>query len=167
MRHLDEMLLADLQGYLVDDILVKVDRAGMHVPLETRMPFLDHRVVEAAWTLPHHMLIRDGRRKWVLREILARYLPPELTERPKAGFGVPLAAWLRGPLRPWAEGLLSASALDDHGLLETAAVRRLWEEHTQVRVDRSKELWPVLMFQGWIAGSPTSSPEATPRAAAR
>lgn len=160
--HLDAMLREDLEGYLVDDILVKVDRASMHVSLETRMPFLDHRVVEAAWTLPHHMLIRDGRRKWVLREILARYLPPELIERPKAGFGVPLAAWLRGPLRPWAEGLLSASALDDHGLLEAAAVRRLWEEHTQVRVDRSRELWPVLMFQGWIAGPPSSSPTATP-----
>lgn len=151
-EHLDAMLLDDLEGYLVDDILVKVDRAAMHVSLETRMPFLDHRVVEAAWSLPRRMLIRDGRQKWVLREILSRYVPPSLTERPKAGFGVPLAPWLRGPLRPWAEGLLATRALEEHGLLETAAVRRLWADHVERRIDRSRELWPVLMFQGWVAG---------------
>lgn len=152
VSHLDAMLLDDLQGYLVDDILVKVDRAAMHVSLETRMPFLDHRVVEAAWTLPDRMLIRDGRRKWVLREILKRYVPPSLTDRPKAGFGVPLAAWLRGPLRPWAEELLSEGRLAEHGLLEVAAVRRLWDDHVVRGVDRSRELWPVLMFQGWLGG---------------
>ncbi len=151
------MLATDLRGYLVDDILVKVDRAAMHVSLETRMPFLDHRVVEAAWRLPQRMLVRDGRTKWALREILARYVPPHLTERPKAGFGVPLAAWLRGPLRPWAEELLTVGALDEHGLLETVEVRRLLEEHTTGRADRSRELWPVLMFQGWIAGPPRSA----------
>jgi asparagine synthase (glutamine-hydrolysing) len=156
LDHLDAMLATDMQGYLVDDILVKVDRAAMHVSLETRMPFLDHRVVEAAWRLPHRMLVRDGRTKWVLREILARYVPPELTERPKAGFGVPLAAWLRGPLRPWAEELLAAGRLDEHGLLETSAVRLLWDEHRQGRADRSRELWPILMFQGWISGEPQS-----------
>jgi asparagine synthase (glutamine-hydrolysing) len=154
--HLDAMLLDDLEGYLVDDILVKIDRAAMHVSLETRMPFLDHRVVEAAWMLAHDALIRDGRRKWVLREILSRYVPPSLTERPKAGFGVPLGPWLRGPLRPWAEALLAERALKEHGLLETAAVRRLWADHIERRTDRSRELWPVLMFQGWLLGKPRS-----------
>lgn len=154
LSHLDAMLASNLQGYLADDILVKVDRAAMHVSLETRMPFLDHRVVEAAWRLPHRMLVRDGRTKWVLREILSRYVPPQLTERPKAGFGVPLAAWLRGPLRPWAEELLAVGALEEHGLLETEAVRRLWGELVGGRADRSRELWAVIMFQGWIAGPP-------------
>mgnify|MGYP002152383665 CR=1 FL=1 len=160
LDHLDAMLATDLREYLVDDILVKVDRAAMHVSLETRMPFLDHRVVEAAWRLSHRMLVRDGRTKWVLREILRRYVPPELTERPKAGFGVPLAAWLRGPLRPWAEELLAVTALDEHGLLETGEVRHLWREHSAGEADRSRELWPVLMFQGWIRGEPQPQPVA-------
>ncbi len=162
LDHLDAMLATDLQGYLVDDILVKVDRAAMHVSLETRMPFLDHRVVEAAWRLPHRMLVRDGRTKWVLREILARYVSPELTERPKAGFGVPLAPWLRGPLRPWAEELISVGALEEHGLLETDEVRRLWREHSQREADRSRELWPILMFQGWINGTPEERQASIP-----
>ena len=148
--HLDRMLLMDLEGYLPDDILVKVDRAAMHVSLETRMPFLDHRLVELAWSLPERMLVRDGVTKWVLRRILVRHVDPSLTERPKAGFGVPLGSWLRGTLRPWAEQLLSPACIQQFGLLEVVAVRRLWAEHVTGIVDRSRELWPVLMLQGWL-----------------
>jgi asparagine synthase (glutamine-hydrolysing) len=145
-----QLLRTDLVTYLPDDVLTKVDRASMAVSLETRAPFLDRRVLEAAWRLPTSSKVRDGTSKWVLRRILYRLLPRTLVERPKMGFGVPLADWLRGPLRPWAEDLLSPAALTRHGLLDPAPVRRAWKLHTDRRRDLGYELWDVLMLQAWL-----------------
>jgi asparagine synthase (glutamine-hydrolysing) len=145
-----QLLKADLVSYLPDDVLTKVDRASMAVSLETRAPFLDRGVLEAAWRLPTSTKVRDGTSKWVLRRILYRHVPPELVDRPKMGFGVPLADWLRGPLRPWAEDLLSPDALTRHGLLDPAPVRRAWKLHTDGRQDLGYELWDVLMLQAWL-----------------
>ena len=146
----DRMMYRDTLTYLPDDICVKVDRAAMAVSLETRMPFLDHRVVEMAWSLPQHLLVRDGTSKWVLRQVLGRYVPPALTERPKLGFGIPLAAWLRGPLRDWADDLLAPAMLGADDYLDAAAVDRLWAAHRAGRRDHTKVLWNVLMFQSWL-----------------
>ena len=139
----------DTTGYLPDDILHKVDRAAMAVSLETRVPLLDHRLVSLAWRLPMHAKVRDGRTKWILRELLARQLPRSVFERPKAGFAVPVGDWLRGPLRPWAEDLLAPDRLRSDGLLDVAGVRRIWEQHRDGKVDRSFALWPILMFRAW------------------
>ena len=139
----------DTERYLPDDILHKVDRAAMSVSLETRVPLLDHRIVELAWRLPMRTRVRGGATKWVLRELLARNVPRALFERPKVGFGIPLSDWLRGPLRPWAEDLLSPETLRRDGLLDVDAVRRIWEDHVSDRVDGGWELWPLLMFQAW------------------
>jgi asparagine synthase (glutamine-hydrolysing) len=140
----------DTERYLPDDILHKVDRAAMSVSLETRVPLLDHRLVELAWRLPMHSKVRDGTEKWLLRQLLARDVPRELFERPKAGFGIPVGQWLSGPLRPWAEDLLSPAALQADGLLDVAAVRHIWADHTTGRWDAGYELWPILMFQAWL-----------------
>jgi asparagine synthase (glutamine-hydrolysing) len=145
-----QLLKADLVSYLPDDVLTKVDRASMAVSLETRAPFLDRGVLEAAWRLPASSKVRDGTSKWVLRRILYRHVPRTLVDRPKMGFGVPLAQWLRGPLRPWAEDLLSAQALNRHGLLDPEPVRRAWRLHTARRQDLGYELWDVLMLQAWL-----------------
>jgi asparagine synthase (glutamine-hydrolysing) len=139
----------DTTGYLPDDILHKVDRAAMAVSLETRVPLLDHRLVALAWRLPERARVRDGVGKWVLREALARHVPRALLDRPKAGFAVPIGRWLRGPLRPWAEDLLAPEALGREGLLDVAAVRRLWSAHLGSDSDDAHELWPVLMFRAW------------------
>lgn len=139
----------DTTGYLPDDILHKVDRAAMAVSLETRVPLLDHRLVALAWRLPHHVKVRDGIGKWVLREVLARHVPRALFERPKTGFGIPLGAWLRGPLRSWADGLLAPDLLIEDGLLDATRVRRLWQQHVEGRWDAGYDLWPILMFQAW------------------
>ncbi|WP_370262362.1 asparagine synthase (glutamine-hydrolyzing) [Limnobacter sp.] len=139
----------DVGQYLPDDLLVKVDRASMNASLEARAPLLDHRVVELAFALPGHALTREGAGKWALRQVLYRHVPKALIERPKTGFSVPLAAWLRGPLRQWAEDLLSESRLRDGGLLDARPVRTLWQEHLSGQFDRSSYLWNVLMFQAW------------------
>jgi asparagine synthase (glutamine-hydrolysing) len=152
----ERMMVADTLGYLPDDILTKVDRASMAHSLEARVPLLDHRVVEAAWQLPLDLRIRGGRTKWILREIVGRRIPPAMFERPKRGFAQPIGAWLRGPLRPWAEDLLSAGALDRTGLVEVAPVRALWSEHLSGRQDHHAALWTVLVLQGWADGSSRS-----------
>jgi len=135
--------------YLPDDILVKLDRASMSVGLEGREPLLDHRVLEFAWRLPHRLRISGGSGKWLLRRVLDRYVPRALVERPKMGFGVPIDAWLRGPLRGWAEDLLSEKSLREAGLLDPAPVRQQFAEHLSGRRNRQYSLWGALMVQAW------------------
>ncbi|HXG58111.1 MAG TPA: asparagine synthase C-terminal domain-containing protein, partial [Thermoanaerobaculia bacterium] len=140
------LMFLDFAMYLPDDILVKVDRASMAVSLEAREPLLDHRLIEFAWSLPLDMKLRHGKGKWILRQLLRRFLPDDLVDREKRGFGLPLAAWLRGPLRDWAEPLLSDPSLGD--FYDVATVDRLWREHLDGE-DRQALIWNVLMFQAW------------------
>lgn len=144
------MMYWDSITYLPDDILCKVDRAAMSVGLETRVPFLDHRVAELAWRMPMSMKIVDNQGKWILRQMLYRHVPRELIERPKAGFGIPVGDWLRGPLRSWAEDLLDETRLRREGHLDAAQVRRTWNEHLSGRCDWTPRLWAVLMLQAWL-----------------
>ena len=143
------MQFLDSVTYLPDDILTKVDRATMAVALEARVPLLNHKVVEFAWTLPLDLKIRDGQSKWALRQVLYRHVPRELVDRPKQGFSIPLAAWLRGPLRDWAEALLAPAALAADGLLNPVPVRHAWAEHLTGRRDHAHALGAVLMLQAW------------------
>ena len=147
---MSQLLRADLVTYLPDDVLTKVDRASMAVSLETRAPFLDRGVLDVAWRLPASSKLRDGVSKWMLRQVLYRHVPRSLVDRPKMGFGIPVSAWLRGPLRPWAEDLLAAPALARHGVLDPGPVREAWRLHLSKRRDLGYELWDVLMLEAWL-----------------
>ncbi len=146
----EQMLWLDLVGYLPDDILAKLDRAAMAVSLETRVPFLDRRLLDLAWRLPLDAKLRGGKTKWLLRQVLERHVPAELVDRPKMGFGLPIGTWLRGELAPWAEHLLDERRLRAQGLLDPIPIRRAWDLHRSGRRDLGYELWDVLVLQSWI-----------------
>ena len=145
----ERMMFLDTVTYLPNDILVKVDRAAMANSLETRVPFLDHRVVEFAWKVPMDLKIRDGKAKWLLRQVLNQYVPKEMIERPKMGFGVPLDSWLSNPLKEWGQQLLSNESLNQHGLLNNENVHSLWNQHIKGERKWHYQLWDILMFQAW------------------
>ena len=147
------MMFMDAMTYLPDDILVKVDRAAMAKSLETRVPFLDHRVVELASRLPMNMKIRGDETKWILRQVLYQYVPKELIERPKAGFAIPLAEWLRGPLKDWVESLIDEKRLAREGYFNVHYIRNLWHDHLSGKRNHQSLLWNILMFQTWLTES--------------
>lgn len=146
----ERMMYADALNYLPDDILVKVDRAAMSTSLETRVPFLDHRIVEFAWSLPDSIKYRSGIAKWPLKQLLYKYVPQQMVDRKKMGFGVPLEHWLRGPLRDWAEDLLAVQRLRIDGFFDTTSIRSEWARHLSTTRDRHYGLWTILMFQAWF-----------------
>jgi asparagine synthase (glutamine-hydrolysing) len=148
---IERMMYLDLVSYLPDDILVKLDRVAMAASLEGRVPFLDdHRVAEFAWRLPLHSKVRGGQGKWILRQVLHRYIPRQLVERPKMGFGVPVNAWMRGPLKTWAEALLEPGRLQREGFFDPEPVHHKWVEHLSGKRNWQYYLWSILMFQAWL-----------------
>lgn len=147
---IQSVMLLDMLMYLPDDIMVKVDRASMGVSLESRAPLLDHRVVEFALSLPRSLKVRDGQSKWLLRQVLYRYVPKELIDRPKMGFGIPVAAWMRGPLRDWAEALLDEGRLRSEGYWNAKLIRSRWSDHLTKQREWTTFIWSVLMFQAWL-----------------
>jgi asparagine synthase (glutamine-hydrolysing) len=157
----ESRMLFDAVSYMPDDILVKVDRAAMAFSLETRAPLLDHRLFEFAWRVPYSAKVVDGIGKQPLRTLLDRYVPRALIDRPKRGFAVPLAAWLRGPLMPWASDLLSPSSIADAGILDVGRVRRLWTQHTSGLANHGDRLWAVLALLAFLRA------ESVPAAVAR
>jgi asparagine synthase (glutamine-hydrolysing) len=152
------MMYCDAVSYLPGDILCKVDRAAMAHSLEVRIPFLDHRVAEVAARIPTDMKVRNGTDKYILKQLLFSHLPSQLFARPKAGFSVPIGAWLKGPLRPWAEDLLSRDRLDREGFFCGATIQKRWQDHQAGRRDATHSLWPILMFQSWNNQTTRSSP---------
>ncbi len=154
LGYVEQMMYLDSLNYLPDDIMVKVDRASMAVSLETRAPMLDHRVVELAWRLPFDTKVRGGVTKWVLKEIVYRHVPRELVDRPKSGFAVPLADWIRGPLRGWARDLTNPERLAREGYFDPVVVNRLHDRVEAGQAHRVHQLWVVLMFQAWLSTSP-------------
>ena len=143
------LMYQDCISYLPDDILTKVDRAAMFTSLETRVPFLDHNVVSLSWQLPMNMKIRNGQTKWALRQILYRYVPKNLIDRPKSGFEIPLSLWLKGPLKEWAQDLLNKSRIDQEGIFNSEMIEKTWNEHISGEYNWSSKLWSILMFQCW------------------
>jgi asparagine synthase (glutamine-hydrolysing) len=145
-----QMMALDFITYLSNDILVKLDRAAMASSLETRVPFLDHKLIEYVWKIPHSLKFRNGQGKWILKQILNQYVPKNLTERPKMGFGIPIDTWLRGPLRDWAENLLNEKRLTQEGYFNPKLIRNKWAEHLSEKRNWQYHLWDILMFQAWI-----------------
>jgi asparagine synthase (glutamine-hydrolysing) len=150
LSDIERMMALDALTYLPGDILAKVDRAAMGVSLETRVPLLDHRVVEWAWRVPLRFKLRDGTGKWLLRQVLYRHVPRELIERPKMGFGIPVDAWLRGPLREWASSLLEPRRIAAQGIFDSSVLQRSWDDHLSGRGNQAYRVWDVLMFQSWF-----------------
>ena len=144
------MMYWDFMTYLPDDILVKVDRASMWTSLEARVPFLDHNVIEYAWSLPFSTKKRNGSDKWILKELLNKYIPPKLMDRPKMGFGVPIEYWLKKDLRDWAEGLLETNRLKQQNIFAVSKVRKLWDSFLNEGSTNHQEIWNILMFQAWL-----------------
>ena len=146
----EKMMALDSLTYLPDDILVKVDRAAMATSLETRMPFLDHKLIEYAWKIPQSFKLRGNNGKWIIKKILDKYVPKNLTERPKMGFAVPIELWLRGSLKDWAENLLNENRLIQEGYFNPNIIRNTWTEHISGKRNWSYHLWDILMFQSWL-----------------
>ena len=150
LSNFEKMMYFDQLTYMPNDILVKVDRASMASSLETRIPFLNHKLIEYAWKIPNSLKFKNGKGKWILRKILQNYVPENLINRPKMGFGIPLDAWLRGPLRDWAENLLNETKLSQDGFLNTELVRDKWKDFIINKGKWQYDLWNILMFQAWL-----------------